>query len=264
MNRILQTLLPIQNQKTNLVYLDLKFTLHKKSFCIKPSLLHTTQYPDLFVSYTEGFDINTGERNPSILPQNEQFNQYSSEYHKITGKLIEDKDKKYLFPPLNSTNNFATIDYETQINTKIDYAINHVFKTMTVSELNTLHTVCELERTQLLTILAMSVKNPQLAGFLLTQNRSNFLYVEGSTAWLYECEHHISQLYTPEECYDKIPISYQDTVKFVDPITRQTFDYTTPIPFDDNPQIPIALDPDTNYYYYLTPRPIKCEAPLLF
>ena len=95
----------------------------QKSFCNKPSLLHTTQYPDLFVSYTEGFDINTGERKPSILPQNEQFNQYSSEYHKLIGKLIEDKDKKYLFPPLNSTNNFATIDYETQINTKIDYAI---------------------------------------------------------------------------------------------------------------------------------------------
>ena len=51
---------------------------------------------------------------------------------------------------------------------------------MTVQELNTLHTVRELERTQLLTILAMSGKNPQLAGFLLTGNRSNFLCVEGS------------------------------------------------------------------------------------
>ena len=39
-----------------------------------------------------------------------------------------------------------------------------------------------LERNQLLTILAMSVQNPQLAGFLLTGNRSNFLYVKGSTA----------------------------------------------------------------------------------
>ena len=36
---------------------------------------------------------------------------------------------------------------------------------MKVQELITLHTVCELERTQLLTILAMPVKNPQLAGF---------------------------------------------------------------------------------------------------
>ena len=33
---------------------------------------------------------------------------------------------------------------------------------MTVQELNTLHTICELERNQLLTILAMPVQNPQL------------------------------------------------------------------------------------------------------
>ena len=35
----------------------------------------------------------------------------------------------------------------------------------------------------------MSVQNPQLAGFLLTGNRSNFLYVEGSTALHYDCQH---------------------------------------------------------------------------
>ena len=58
---------------------------------------------------------------------------------------------------------------------------------MTVQEQNTLHTVCELERNQLLTILAMSVQNPQFAGFLLSGNRNNFLYVECSTAWLYDC-----------------------------------------------------------------------------
>ena len=43
---------------------------------------------------------------------------------------------------------------------------------MTVEELNTLHTNCELGRNQLFTILAMSVQIPQLAGFLLTGNRS--------------------------------------------------------------------------------------------
>ena len=76
---------------------------------------------------------------------------------------------------------------------------------MSVAELNTIHTICEVEGTQLLTILAMSVKNPQLAGFLLKQNRSNFLYVEGSTAWLHDCPHHLSPLYIAEQCYDKIP-----------------------------------------------------------
>ena len=53
---------------------------------------------------------------------------------------------------------------------------------MTVQELNTLHTICELERNQILTILAMPVQNPQLAGFLLTGNRYIFLHVEDSTA----------------------------------------------------------------------------------
>ena len=77
---------------------------------------------------------------------------------------------------------------------------------MTVQELKTLHTICELERNQLLTILAMSVQNPQIAGFLLTGNRSNFLYVEDSTAWLYDCRHFLSPLYKADRCFDRIPI----------------------------------------------------------
>ena len=70
----------------------------QKAFCKKPALLYTTQYPDLFVSYKEGFDFNTGKRKPSILPQDEKYNQYSSDYQKIAGKLIEDKDKNISFP----------------------------------------------------------------------------------------------------------------------------------------------------------------------
>ena len=93
---------------------------------------------------------------------------------------------------------------------------------MTVQELNTLHTKCELERNQLLTKLAMSVQNPQLAGFFLTGNRSNFLYVEGSTAWLYDCPHFLSLLYKADRCFDRIPIHFKDTLMYVDPITRQT------------------------------------------
>ena len=100
---------------------------------------------------------------------------------------------------------------------------------MTVQELNRLHTVCELERTQLLTILAMSVKKPQLAGFLLTGNRNNFLYVEGSTVWLCDYPHFISHLYRADKCFDRIPIQYREAIMYVDPITRQTFNYATPI-----------------------------------
>ena len=197
--------------------------------CNKPTPLHNAQYPDLFFSYKDGFNLNTGKRNPLHLPEDDKIIQYSSQNQHITGGPIKENDK-CLLPPLNSTNIFTTIDYNAHVNTKNDYGIKHVFETMTVLELNTLNTVCELERTQFLTILAVSGKNPQLAGVSLTQNRSNFLYVEGSTAWLYDCPHHLSPLYIAEKCYDKSPNNYLDTVKYVDPITRQTFDYATPTP----------------------------------
>ena len=137
---------------------------------------------------------------------------------------------------------------------------------MTVQELNTLHTICELERTQLLTILAMSVQNPQLAGFLLTGNRSNFLYVEDSTTWLYDRPHFLSPLYKADRCLDRIPIHFKDTLMYVDPITRQTYDYATPITSDNNPRNIIELDPDSDDqdFYILRPEPIKRKPPLMF
>ena len=137
---------------------------------------------------------------------------------------------------------------------------------MTVEELNTLNTVCELERNQLLTILEMSVQNPQLAGFLSTGNRSNFLYVEGSTAWLYDCPHFLSPLYKADRCFDRISIHFKDTLMYVDPITRQTYDNATPIASGNNPCKIIELDPDTDDrdFYILGPEPIERKPPLMF
>ena len=130
---------------------------------------------------------------------------------------------------------------------------------MTVQELNTLHTVCEIERNQLLTILAMSVQNPQAAGFLLTGNRSNFLNVEGSTAWLYDYPNFLPPLYKADRCFDCIPIHFKDTLMYVDAITRQTYDYATPIACDNNPRNIIELDPDSDDqdFYILGPESIK-------
>ena len=128
-----------------------------QTFCGKPEPLYSTQFQDIFVTYLDGFDMNNRQPRPhSIIDQK-------------SGKIqFDTSNQKYIFPALNVSNNIATLDYDAHINTKIDFTINHVFKSMKVQELNTLHTECELERTQLLTILAMSVKNPQLAGFLLT------------------------------------------------------------------------------------------------
>ena len=139
--------------------------------------------------------MNNGQPRPhSIIDQN------------ISGRIqFDTSNQKYIFPALNVSNNSATLDYDAHINTKTDFTINHVFKSLLVQELKTLHPVCELEKTQLLTILAMSVKNPQSAGFLLTGNRSNFFYVEGSTEWLYDCPHFISPLYKADKCFEEFP-----------------------------------------------------------
>ena len=115
-----------------------------QTFCGKPEPLISTQYEDIFVTYSDGFDMNTGQPKPhSIIDQN------------ISGKIQFDNSyKTYIFPALNISNNFATIVYDAHINTKIAFTINHVFKSMTVQELNILRTVCELERTNnLLTML---------------------------------------------------------------------------------------------------------------
>ena len=77
----------------------------------------------------------------------------------------------------------------------------------------------------------------------------------------------ISPLYKADKCFDRIPIRYRETIMYVDPITRQTFIYATPIECGNNPQNIIELDPDTDDgdFYVLTPAdPLKREAPQMF
>ena len=111
--------------------------------------------------------MHTGKRCHLQLPEDEQFTKLSTQL--TSGNLVHNQNK-LLFPALNSSNNFATINFEANKNTKIGNSFNQVFKTMSVAEINTIHTICGVEKTQLLTIFAMSVKNPQLAGFVLNQN----------------------------------------------------------------------------------------------
>ena len=53
---------------------------------------------------------------------------------------------------------------------------------------------------------------------------------------------------------------------YVDPITKQTYDYATPITSDNIPRHFIELDPDSDDqgFYILGPEPINCKPPLMF
>ena len=53
---------------------------------------------------------------------------------------------------------------------------------------------------------------------------------------------------------------------YVNSITRQTYDYATPIACENNPRNIIELDPDSDDqdFYILGPEPIKRKPPLTF
>ena len=44
-------------------------------------------------------------------------------------------------------------------------------------------------------------------------------------------------LYKADKCFDRITLHNQDTVMYIDPITRQTFNYATPNPAKISPKL---------------------------
>ena len=70
---------------------------------------------------------------------------------------------------------------------------------MSLSELETLHQLCELERTQILQSLALAVLKIPYAGYLLSGKRSNFLDYGGNILWFYTCTKKVSPLYVFED-----------------------------------------------------------------
>ena len=58
--------------------------------------------------------------------------------------------------------------------TKLDYLFFQSSRLIQASEIQLLKNQCEQERSQILTILMLSLEKPRLAGYLLTGNRSMF------------------------------------------------------------------------------------------
>ena len=153
------------------------------------------------------------KRNPSQLPENAQFHRFSS--RDISGTLIEIEEKNFSSVHRTPLITSPSLAWKLKLN-------NNFLKSITVSESKTLHTVCIVESTQFLTVLAQSVRNSHLTGFPLTKHRKSFLDFKGSTARLYNCSHRLSPLHIADECFDKIPIKEFDTVLYVIPVSRQT------------------------------------------
>ena len=81
-----------------------------------------------------------------------------------------------------------------------------VYRDLEQSDFLILQNMCELRRTQIQMINALSYENNRLAGYMLTGNRSMFLEIEGVLGFLYPCPKKISPLKVLDRCYDRIPI----------------------------------------------------------
>ena len=98
---------------------------------------------------------------------------------------------------MNNTH-FGAIHYDKHLDMKLDYTISRIFQELSLSELETQHQLCELERTQVLQSLALAVLKIPYAGYLLSGNRSNFIDYEGNILWYYTCSKKVSISYVFE------------------------------------------------------------------
>ena len=91
-----------------------------------------------------------------------------------------------------------------------NYTISRIFQEKSLSKLETVHHLCELERTQIRESLALAVLKMPYSGYLLSGNRTNFLDYEGNILCFYSCTKKVSPLYVFEDkrCYKRIPILF--------------------------------------------------------
>ena len=176
------------------------------------------------------------------------------------GKLKPHDTRSTRLQELSLMNNtfFGNIHYDIYLDMKLDYTISRTFQEMSLSELETLHQLCELERTQILQSLALAVLKIPYAVYLLSGNRSNFLDYDGNILWFHTCTKKVSPLYVFEDkrCYKRIPIFYKNKVHFVDTFPRRTYFWDTAVPCGSkNSQNVVQLKPDEEKYYLLTPYP---------
>ena len=187
------------------------------------------------------------------------------------GKLKPYDSESTRLQELSLMNNtyFGAINFYIHLDMKLDYTISRIFQEKSLSELETLHQLCELERTQILQSLALAVLKIPYAGYLLSGNRSIFLDYEGNILWFYTCTKKVSPLYVFEDkrCYKRIPIFYKIKLSFVDTLSRRTYFWDTAVPFgSENSHNVVQLNPDEEKYYLLTPystqmQPLKKFSP---
>ena len=159
--------------------------------------LYKTQYSEILVEYEKGFDMTTGKIKFDSYATNHPLNEGTSyipvNFQKSIvqpgGKLKPHASRSTRLQEISLMNNtyFGKIHYDIHLDMKLEHTFIRIFQEITPSELETLHQLCELERTQILQSLELAVLKIPYAVYLLSGNRSNFLDHEGNILWFYTC-----------------------------------------------------------------------------
>ena len=221
---------------------------------VKPERFFKRNFESLFVTYQGDFAMPVGE-----LRTNEHaFNAYqfsidnSSQVSYSSLSFSASNDLWVGAQPWHTVG-ADEIDHELHLGTKLDFIMYFNAKQSRRYEIGLVRGQCELERTQMLTILMLAMLNTRLAVYMLTGNKSMFLDTDGSFAWLCHCPKVLSPLKVLDKCYNRIPVLFERSTKFVDPITRQTYDFVSEIPcLEDYTKVfQLDLENDNSWYQLL-------------
>jgi len=138
--------------------------------------LHKTNFEALYVKYFDGFDMITGFNRMPANQTEELIVEGSSrqgENHTIIRHSYtqgdERRHKNYdRFRAETKPFKLTDLNYDLHLNIKIDFVIHKTLTALRSSELELLKRDCEMQRTQLLTILMLAQLSDKMAGYLLT------------------------------------------------------------------------------------------------
>ena len=152
--------------------------------------LYRTQYSEMFVEYENGFDMKTGKLIINPMATSRSYTDENSyvpvkiqeNIGRTVGKLKPRDTEGTRLQELSLMNNsyFGAIHYGIPLDMKLDYTMGGIFQEVSLTELETLRQLCELERAQILQSLALAVLKIPYARYLLSGNRSNFIDYEGN------------------------------------------------------------------------------------
>ena len=181
-------------------------------------------------------------------------------FHK--SHLYHKSEKYELF---RKQNWFSTVHPNVQIDAKLDYMISRVLLEMDQTSLNFDKKLCDLDRDLKQTAFILLTKKIHLFGYVIKGQRHTFATLKSQNVIsLFKCKVVSLPLYILEnQCFERIPIYYQNKLQFVDQISRKTFPWSIKAPSEfENFDQQISRDADGDDTYRLTPYPIKARNPV--